>query len=246
MPIGRFERMVGVSEDEYHHLKSLQQSQNPLQGKFLSLSSDYKKQSLINDPSVRVRRQGETLNQMMNVKEDLRKRLTEATPKPYRSRVQSLFQFISDKVNVNDKGELYDSDGKVINDSNIGDLIQHAVRDRRRNMIPSGWNNFLHILRDNNAPRMMLNYDTLDEMQLKTGDKKLKASSSPKKSKPSRLPVPMKKPSVVSFHDLERKPSYWLPMTREKKSLVKPSRTSHRVKSEPDYFNPGTKKQKYV
>lgn len=240
MPVGRFERMIGISEDEYYQLKSLQQSNDPLQNKFLSLSSDYKKQDLIKDPFVRVRRQGETLSQMINVKENLKHRLTEATPKPYRSRVHSLFQFISDKVNVNDKGEIIDNDGVVIEGSNIGDLIQHAVRDRRRNMTPAGWTNFLSILRDSNAPRMILNYDTLDELQLrKTINQKTKATASTKTPGKSKLPVAIKRPSLPIFHDLKRSPSYWVPMSEEKKSQRK---ISLRKKSEPDYFNPGKKK----
>lgn len=164
MSVGRFERMVGISEDEYHHLKSLQQSQNPIQNKFLSLSNNYQKQASINDPHVRIHRQGETLNEMINLKDDLRKRLIEITPKPYQSRATSLFQFVANKIDVNEKGELKDAHGSVIQGSNISDLVQHAVRDRRRNILPPGWNTFLSVLRDNNTPRMILNYNTLEEM----------------------------------------------------------------------------------
>ena len=164
MTVGRFERMVGIPEDEYLHLKSLQQTNNPLQNKFMSLSSDYNKQGFIGDPYTRVQRQGETLNEMINVKNDLRKRLIDATPKPYQSRAESLFKFISSKLDVNEKGELRNNDGSVIDGSNIGDLVQHAVRDRRRNITPPGWKSFLNILQDNNAPRMISNYATLEEL----------------------------------------------------------------------------------
>ena len=171
MSFGRFDRMVGIPEDEYQQLKSLQQLNNPLQNKFLTLSNDYRKQGNISDPYVRAQRQGETLNQMINIKEDLRKLLIEATPKPYQSRAQSLFQFVANKLDLNEKGELLDADGSILTGSNIGDLIQHSVRDRRRNIVPVGWQSFLDILRDNNVPRMILNYDTLDEMNLANSKK---------------------------------------------------------------------------
>ena len=66
---------------------------------------------------------------------------------------------------TNGRGEIIDFDGKVIEGSNIADLIQRAIRDRRRNIIPTGWETFKNILKDSNAPRMILNYDTLEEMQ---------------------------------------------------------------------------------
>lgn len=164
MSIGRFERMVGIPEDEYYQLKNLQRTADPIQNKFMTLSEDYRKQSFIENPHVRVQRQGETLNEMINVKDELRNRLVQGTPKPYRTRAQSLFEHIASKVIVNEKGEMQDQQGKVIEGSNIADLIQHAVRDRRRNIIPTGWNSFLNILKDNNTPQMILNYDTLSEM----------------------------------------------------------------------------------
>ena len=48
-----------------------------------------------------------------------------------------MFNFINKKLTVNEKGEIVDNDGKVIEGSNIADLIQHAVRDRRRNINPN-------------------------------------------------------------------------------------------------------------
>ena len=219
MSIGRFERMVGIPEDEYHHLKSLQASDNPLQKKYLSLSSDYRKQGFIHDPQVRVARQGETLSQIINLKDEIRKRLVESTPRPFQTRVQSLFQFISDKINVNNKGEMYDKDGAIIEGSNISDLIQHAIRDRRRNITPSGWSEFLGVLKENNVPRMILNYDTLDEMLVKRSNSSSSSSSALTKE-PSKL-----RKSITS------------------KSPEKGAK-SKRIKTEPDYFNPGKKKGK--
>ena len=254
MPGGRFERMVGISEDEYQHLKSLQRSQDPVQNKFLSLSNEYKKQGSIDNPYVRNQRQGETLGQMINLKDNLRQRLVDATPRPFKSRVQSLFQFISDKVNVNARGEVYDKAGAIVEGSNIADLIQHAVRDRRRNMTPPGWLNFLELLKENNAPRMILNYDTLDEMHFKG----VKAPSNSAKAKlspaqinlPSRIPILKKspassvKPEAKVFFDPERRNKYFVPLKNEQPPMKKDVRKSSRSRKRPDYLNPGKGKGK--
>ena len=101
---------------------------------------------------------------MKRVKDELSKRLLSLTPKPYQTRAQSLFHFLESKLSLNDKGEIEDSDGSVIDGSNIADLIQHAVRDRRRNIVHVGWSHFLNILRNNNTPRMIMNYETLEEL----------------------------------------------------------------------------------
>lgn len=170
MTLSRFERMVAIPEEEYQHLKTLQQSNVPLQSKFHSLQNEYRKQSFIPDAYARVQRQGETLNEMVKVKDDLRKQLVESTPKPYQSRAQSLFHFVENKMMLNEKGEVVDNDGAIIHGSNIADLVQHAVRDRRRNIVPAGWSHFINILRDSNAPRMIMNYDTLEELHTFKGE----------------------------------------------------------------------------
>ena len=255
MPGGRFERMVGISEEEYQHLKSLQRSQDPVQNKFLSLSNEYKKQGSIANPYVRNQRQGETLGLMIKLKDNLRQRLVDTTPKPYKSRVQSLFQFVSDKVDVNARGEVYDKDGNIIEGSNIADLIQHAVRDRRRNITPPGWSNFVELLKENNAPRMILNYDTLDEMHFKgvkapssAAKAKLPTGSKPSQAQinlPSRIPILKKSPeSHVKaeskiFFDPERSRKYFVPLKNEKSPNKKPVRKTTRSRKQPDYLNPG-------
>lgn len=205
MPYGRFERMIGIPEDEYHHLKSLQQINNPIQNKFLALSSEYKRQESIGDVEKRVQRQGETLNSMMKIRDDLKKRLIASTPRPYRSRVQGLFHFIDDKIDVNEQGEIKTLDGSLIDGSNIGDLVQHAVRDRRRNIVPKGWESFVKLLKDKNTPQMILNYETLAEME------RIKSGSPPtatvkqkvKPLKASMLPI---KKSVRT----KKEPKYYL------------------------------------
>lgn len=161
----RFQRMVTIPEDEYNLLRSMQQVGDPLEKKFQTLSSEYAKQGAIKDPHDRVMQQGETLNEMIKTKDVLRRRLQDATPRPYQNRVGSLFDHMKEKMPISDKGEIYTKDGDVIEGSNIGDLMQHAVRDRRRKYTPVGWNMFLTHMKDANAPKMVMNYDTLEELK---------------------------------------------------------------------------------
>ena len=168
MTSNRFERMVSIPEDEYRQLlanRQLQKVNNPLESHFQTLSNEYNKLNMINDPQLRVLRQGETLDELIKVKEQLRERLREATPKPYRTRAESLYNFMKDKIQVNPKGEIYTNEGVRIEGSNIADLVQHAVRDRQRNINPLGWKTFVSQLKDHNAPQMILNYNTLDELR---------------------------------------------------------------------------------
>ena len=171
MTSNRFERMVSIPEDEYRQLlanRQLQKVNNPLEAQFQTLSNEYNKLNTIGDPQVRVLRQGETLDELIKVKEQLRERLREATPKPYRTRAESLYNFLKDKIQFNPKGEIYTNEGVRIEGSNIADLVQHAVRDRQRNINPVGWKTFLSQLKDSNAPQMILNYNTLDELRPST------------------------------------------------------------------------------
>ena len=161
---GRFERMFAVPEQQYLQMNSLYQSANPQQQYFSSLSENYNKYGRIPDTQVRVQRQGEVLEEMKKMKDEMRDNIVSATPKPYRTRADSLFKFLQGRVIVNDKGEIHDQDGNVIEGSNITDLIQHAIRDRRRNFIPQGWSNFQQNLREANVPSMILNYNTLSEI----------------------------------------------------------------------------------
>ena len=224
MSLSRFERMVGIPEDEYHQIRSSQLHTDPVQRKFASLSDEYKKQDLIRNPHIRVQRQGETLNEMINLKDELRSRLTQVTPKPYRTRAQSLFQHVANRILLNEKGELYDADGKLIEASNISDLIQHAVRDRRRNIVPVGWSTFLNILQDNNTPRMILNYDTLHEMQ--TG-KLVTKPTTPAKFVPKKQTEKLVTKTVLAAQTIPRRPS-------------------KRLKKSPDYYVKKEKRSRYL
>ena len=66
---------------------------------------------------------------------------------------------MKDKVKIVDKGEIY-RDGELIDGSNVGDLIQHAVRDHRRKRNPFDWKEFVQYMKLHNAPKVILNYDT--------------------------------------------------------------------------------------
>ena len=162
--MNRFERMIAIPEDEYSQIRSLLQVKYPLESHFQTLSNEYKRQDAIQDPYTRVHRQGETLDEMIKVKDLLRRRLLEATPKPYQNRAESLFNYMKDKMKVNEKGEIFNDAGHIIEGSNIGDLVQHAVRDRRRNLTPVGWKTFITQLKTENVPKMLMNYDTLEEL----------------------------------------------------------------------------------
>ena len=244
MSVSRFERMVAVPEEEYQYLKSLQHVKNdPLENKFLSLSNDYHRQGLISDLQTRVQRQGETLNEMIKIKDDLGKRVIDATPKPYQKRAQSLLNYLRQKLDVNQKGELMDKFGKAIEGSHIGDLIQHAVRDRRRNIIPIGWEQFLSTLQDENAPRMILNYDTLDEMR---HPKNFQAAPKVGKQLKFGSPIPfnanVKTEGVTPVSEKKRKLSSVSPNPFSIPKQEVKSKKSKRVKKKPtnlkDYITP--------
>jgi len=160
-----FERMAVIPEQEYNYLRSLQQVNDPAHQQISTLADNYARQSNISDPQIRVQRQNETINEMKMLKDEMRQRIIQTTPKPYQTRAQSIMKFIEGHLQVNDRGELMDSNQQVVSGSNITDLIQHAVRDRRRNMDPMGWREFKDLLQKVNVPKSLLNYDTLEEMK---------------------------------------------------------------------------------
>ena len=69
-------------------------------------------------------------------------------------------------LKFNERGEMIDESGNATANSHVEDLIQHAVRDRRRNITPAGWNFFLDLAMKHNVPKSVLNRSTLDEMML--------------------------------------------------------------------------------
>ena len=186
-----FERMIVIPQEEYLTMSNLQNVREPLTEQFHNLENHYTQDERIRDPYKRLMLQSSTLDDMMNLKEQIRNSLTVSTPKPYQNRAKALFQSIESFLKFNDKGEIYDSNDSVISHSRVEDLIQHAVRDRRRNMIPTGWNYFLNVLRDHNVPKSILNRNTLDELD----QSKVSTTPSPMKIKkeattPSKIPKP--------------------------------------------------------
>ena len=229
MVVSRFERMVAIPEMEYTQLKSAIQISKPLENQFVELSKDYKEHSGIDNSYERIHQRGETLNEMINLKDEMRQNLMNTTPRPYQSRADGLLKFLSDKIAFNARGELTDASGNSIEGSNLADLIQHAVRDRRRNINPVGWDYFRDRLQDSNAPRMILNYETLEEMKaplpkfvtrpkakVKYATKQIKRQT---KSSPSSVKSEKKQASDTD--------DYFTPTT----SRVK------RTKKEPSYFS---------
>ena len=210
-----FQRMIALPQEEYLALSSMQNVKEPLAQHFYDLESRYRSEEQLKDPYRRMMLQGNTLDQMKQVKEQLRNSLAIATPKPYQSRANALFQTIENIVKFNDKGEIYSEDGTLISGSRLEDLIQHAVRDRRRNLMPTGWSEFLTILRNHNVPKSILNRDTLDELEGKAtpipaikmapadGSKQRKQSKSPKRGRRS-LPPRRVKPTVQDLEFLKK------------------------------------------
>ena len=160
-----FQRMVVVPHEEYLAMTSFQQVKQPLKRQFYDLENRYNIEEKEQDPYRRLHMQSNTLDLMKRVKEQMRHSLTISTPKPYRNRAQALYDTLENNIKFNERGEIYSDDGSLIDNSRLEDLIQHAVRDRRRNLTPTGWRNFLEILSSHNVPKSMLNRYTLDEME---------------------------------------------------------------------------------
>ena len=204
-----FQRMIAIPQEEYLALSTMQNVREPLAQHFYSLEKKYNEEEHERDPYRRMILQSSTLDQMKQVKDQMRNALVVATPKPYQSRAKALFQSLETFIKFNDKGEIYSDEGTLIPGSRLEDLIQHAVRDRRRNMTPEGWSEFLKILHDHNVPKSMLNRNTLDEMDaISSGTSMIKKdTSSEDKIKQKRqrigakrvLPFREKRPTPADF-----------------------------------------------
>ena len=193
-----YSRMVVIPQEEYMQMSAIQQVRQPLTQQFYNTEQDYQKNLHSTDPQRTVLLQSETIERLKDLKDQMRAYLTISTPRPYRTRAEALFQSIEPHLNVNEKGEVIKDDNSVIEASRFEDLIQHAVRDRRRNFKPTGWDYFVELLRKHNVPRSSLNRETLDELssaRLKTPlPSKLpmpKTYKTPKFSKGSKIPVPV-------------------------------------------------------
>ena len=160
-----FQRMVAIPQEEYLQLSSVQNARQPLTQQFYNLESQYNKEAQIVNPYERLISQSNTLEEMKQLKEQMRHYITVSTPKPYRSRAQALLENVSSFLRYNERGEILDKENNLIENTRLEDLIQHAVRDRRRNLNPVGWNYFLNLLREYNVPKSILNRNTIDEME---------------------------------------------------------------------------------
>ena len=163
----RFQRMVVIPENEYIQLTTLQQVKQPLAQKFYNVNQEYENAATISDPYSRLAVRSTTLSELKGLNDEMRNYLTITTPKPYRSRAERLFSVLEPNIRWNEKGEIiHKVTNTPINNSQLTDLIQHAVSDRRRrNISPTGWDYFLKQLREHNVPQMLLNLSTLDELK---------------------------------------------------------------------------------
>jgi len=162
-----FQRLIAIPQEEYLSLSNMQNIKEPFTQHYYDLEKQYSNEEKIRDPYRRLMMQSTTMDQLKQVKEQMRNSLVVSTPKPYQSRANALFQTVESFLKFNDKGEIETNAGDTVSGSRVEDLIQHAVRDRRRNMTPRGWTDFLAILREHNVPKSILNRDTLDEMERK-------------------------------------------------------------------------------
>lgn len=199
--MSQFQRMIAIPEEEYLQMSIIQNARQPLSQQFYSLESQHNKDSQIRDPYRRLVLQSDTLDDMKELKEKMRNYITVSTPKPYRSRAQALFENISSFLRFTERGEVYDKENNLINNSRVEDLIQHAVRDRRRNISPTGWKTFLSLLREHNVPKSILNRDTINEIEHFT-DVKVTTPKVTVKKETTSSKIPLRK---IPLRD--RKPS---------------------------------------
>lgn len=182
-----YSRMVVIPQEEYVQMTAVQQARQPLTQQFYNSEQDYQRNLHVSNPQRSIMLQSEAIERMKDLKDQMRNYLTISTPKPYRSRAEALFQTIEPHLNVNEKGEIIKDDNAVIESSRYEDLIQHAVRDRRRNFTPIGWDYFVELLRKHNVPKSSLNLETLKELSNPfTTRKKLIASKIVKRARAAK------------------------------------------------------------
>ena len=231
-----YSQMVAIPRNEYTQLTTVQNARQPLTQQLYKLESDYQANRLIPDAYRSIALQSETIEHMKDLKDQMRNYITTATPKPYRSRAEALFNSLESHLNVNKSGEIIKDDGGAIESSRVEDLIQHAVRDRRRPFSPIGWDYFVSLLKKYNVPRSSLNLETLRDLQAP-----MKAT---KTLQPSKLPRPSKLPQPSKLRPPSKIPSRYLakravspPAKQRRGRDVERSRTpSKRKKAPPRRF----------
>ena len=160
-----FHRLIVIPQEEYMQLSRVQQVHQPLTQQMHNLEKQYEDQSQIKDPYAKLIHQGETLDEMKALKEKMRQSVTNTSPRPYAHRARTLFQSIQDSIKFNERGEIYGVTGNIIPESRLEDLIQYAIRDRRRPIQPAGWGEFLSLLKQENVPKHMLNRETINNIE---------------------------------------------------------------------------------
>ena len=165
--MSRFSRMVVLPEEEYRLMKNIQSSHRPLDEQFKRLNTQYEEQFNIEDPSKQSKLQSHTLEEMKNVKHQMQPQFQAGVPKQYRTRATGLHEFLKSRIQWNERGELLNTDtNQPIANSQIEDLIQHAVRDKRRSIQPAGWEYFIQTLRRLNVPKMVLGDATIHDLNV--------------------------------------------------------------------------------
>ena len=200
-----FQRMIAIPQEEYIQLKSMQHVNQPEAQKISELTQQYQQQEQVKDPYEKMILQGSTLEEMKDWKEKFRQDLSLGIPKPYRNRGLSLFRSLEPHVQFNERGEIYGDDKQPIPHSRVEDLIQHAVRDRRRFFTPIAWDYFSKLLKKHNIPRSLLNRATLEELE--------KPPTTKKRPRPSAIPVADKSISPLLKEKRKRRQSSRYPAT---------------------------------
>ena len=221
-----YSRMIVIPQDEYAQLSSMQQVRQPLADQLYRSERDYQQNLQIKDPNRAVLLQSETVERLKELKDQMRHYLSISTPRVYRSRAESLFESIKNYLNVNEKGEIIKDDNSIIESSRFEDLIQHAVRDRRRNFIPTGWKYFIELLRNHNVPRASLNRETMDELDSHV--------TNVKTLKPSKLAPPKKwgnRSASPSYHSPRSSPFLSPKISPSTQSSSMQSRSRKRTRS---------------
>ena len=154
--------------EEYSQISSNQKVEDvkhPNDVQFKALDKEYEERAQIENPYRRLLLQGETLDEMKVLKDKMRHLVEANSPKPYRHRARALYEGLENFIKFNARGEVLDEDNNAVPNSHIQDLIQYAVRDRRRDVKPVGWSQFVSLLKKHNIPKHMLNRFTLDEVE---------------------------------------------------------------------------------
>ena len=142
-----FQRLVALPQEEYLQLSSMQHVNQPMVQHMSQLDKEYHHIPQTSDnPYEQMMKQGSVLEEMKQLKEKIRNEVSLGTPKPYRNRALSLYRSLEPYISLSERGELKDDKQQVYKDSRIEDLIQHAVRDRRRQFTPVAWSSFLDLL----------------------------------------------------------------------------------------------------